>query len=154
MTVEIEYDDKIAVLHLGSDENRFSPAYLDDIEAAIDEVIAESARGLVTTAGGKFYTNGLDLEWLGAHADQGRWYIGRVHQLLARVLTCPYPPRPPSSVTPSAPVRCWRLPMTSASCGRTADTSACPRSTSGSLSTPAWWHSYRPSSPRRQRSRR
>src|ERR1700761_6008103 len=91
MTVEIEYDDKIAVLHLGSDENRFSPAYLDDIEAAIDEVIAESARGLVTTAGGKFYTNGLDLEWLGAHADQGRWYIGRVHQLLARVLTLPIP---------------------------------------------------------------
>ncbi len=91
MTVEIEYDDKIAVLHLGSDENRFSPAYLDDIDAAIDEVIAESARGLVTTAGGKFYTNGLDLEWLGAHADQGRWYIGRVHQLLARVLTLPIP---------------------------------------------------------------
>jgi Delta3-Delta2-enoyl-CoA isomerase len=91
MAVEIEYDDKIAVLHLGGDENRFSPTYLDDIEAAIDEVIAENVRGLVTTAGGKFYSNGLDLEWLGAHADQGRWYIGRVHQLLARVLTLPIP---------------------------------------------------------------
>ena len=91
MAIEIEYDDKIAVLYLGGDENRFSPTYLDDIDAAIDEVVAENARALVTTAGGKFYSTGLDLEWLGAHADQGRWYIGRVHQLLARVLTLPMP---------------------------------------------------------------
>ena len=91
MTLNIEYEDKVAVLHVGGDENRFTPAFLDDIDAAIDQVLADGAQGLVTTASGKFYSNGLDLEWLGAHSDQGRWYIGRVHQLLARVLTLPMP---------------------------------------------------------------
>ncbi|MEW5809097.1 MAG: enoyl-CoA hydratase/isomerase family protein [Actinomycetota bacterium] len=91
MTVSIDYDDTIAVLRLGEDENRFSPTFLDDIEAAIDQVLADGATGLVTTGGAKFYTNGLDLDWLGAHSDQGQWYIGRVHALLARVLTLPVP---------------------------------------------------------------
>lgn len=91
MTLHIDYHDKIAVLHLGPDENRFSPAFLDDLDAALDQVVADGAQGLVTTAGGKFYSNGLDLDWLGAHSDRGRWYIGRVHQLLARVLTLPVP---------------------------------------------------------------
>lgn len=91
MTCKIEYDDNIAVLHLGDGENRFSPAFLDDFDAALDEVVADKAHGLVTVAGGKFYSNGLDLDWLGAHSDQGRWYIGRVHQILARVLTLPVP---------------------------------------------------------------
>lgn len=91
MTLHIDYHDKIAVLHLGPDENRFSPAFLDDLDAALDQVVTDGAQGLVTTAGGKFYSNGLDLDWLGAHSDRGRWYIGRVHQLLARVLTLPVP---------------------------------------------------------------
>lgn len=91
MTVSIHFDDKIAILRLGEDENRFSPTFLDDIDAAIDQCLADGAAGLVTTAGTKFYSNGLDLDWLGAHSDQGSWYIGRVHRLLARVLTLPVP---------------------------------------------------------------
>jgi enoyl-CoA hydratase/carnithine racemase len=91
VTVSIHFDDKIAILSLGEDENRFSPAFLDDIDAAIDQCLADGAAGLVTTAGTKFYSNGLDLDWLGAHSDQGSWYIGRVHRLLARMLTLPVP---------------------------------------------------------------
>ena len=52
---------------------------------------ASGAHGLVTTASGKFYTNGLDLDWLGAHAEQTQQYVGRVQDLLARVLTLPMP---------------------------------------------------------------
>ncbi|BBX71001.1 enoyl-CoA hydratase-related protein [Mycolicibacterium psychrotolerans] len=91
MTVSIDFDDKIAILSLGDDENRFSPTFLDDIDAAIDQALADGAAGLVTTAGSKFYSNGLDLDWLGAHSDQGPWYLERVHRLLARVLTLPVP---------------------------------------------------------------
>ncbi len=91
MTVSLTYDEKIAVLRLGDDENRFTPAFLDDIDAAIDQVFADGAAGLVTTAGAKFYSNGLDLDWLGAHSDQGPWYLGRVHRLLARILVLPVP---------------------------------------------------------------
>jgi enoyl-CoA hydratase/carnithine racemase len=46
---------------------------------------------LVTTARGKFYTNGLDLDWLAAHAEQTQSYVARVQALLARVLTLPMP---------------------------------------------------------------
>jgi enoyl-CoA hydratase/carnithine racemase len=91
VTISLNYDEKIAILDLGDDENRFSPAFLDDINARLDEVLAGGAHGLVTTAAGKFYTNGLDLDWLTAHAEQTQWYVGRVQALLARVLTLPIP---------------------------------------------------------------
>jgi enoyl-CoA hydratase/carnithine racemase len=50
---------------------------------------AEGPRALVTAATGKFFSNGLDLDWLFAHADQHEDYVVRVHELLARVLALP-----------------------------------------------------------------
>lgn len=91
MTISVSYDEKIAVLDLGDDENRFSPTFLDDINGHLDDIEASGPHALVTTASGKFYTNGLDLDWLGAHGDQMQWYVGRVQSLLARVLTLPMP---------------------------------------------------------------
>ena len=91
MTIGLTYEDKIAILDLGADENRFSPAFLDEMDAHLDEVISAGAQGLVTTGGGKFYTNGLDLDWLAANGDQAQWYVGRVQSMLARVLTLPVP---------------------------------------------------------------
>lgn len=46
---------------------------------------------LVTTGGGKFYSNGLDLEWLGAQPERLGEYVARVQQLFERVLTLPVP---------------------------------------------------------------
>jgi len=91
MTISLTYDDKIAILELGDDENRFSPDFLDEIDTRFDEIVAGGAHGLVTTSASKFYTNGLDLDWLTAHAEQHQWYVGRVHALLAHVLTLPIP---------------------------------------------------------------
>jgi enoyl-CoA hydratase/carnithine racemase len=91
MTLTFQWDDKIAVLDLGDDENRFSPEFLDAINDQLDELEAAGAQGLVTTARGKFYTNGLDLDWLAAHAEQTQSYVARVQALLARVLTLPMP---------------------------------------------------------------
>lgn len=91
MTINLQYNDKIAILELGADENRFSPGFLDEMDAHLDEIVAGGAHGLVTTAASKFYTNGLDLDWLTAHAEQYQWYVGRVQALLARVLTLPIP---------------------------------------------------------------
>jgi enoyl-CoA hydratase/carnithine racemase len=91
MTPTLAWDDKIAVVDLGEDENRFSPEFLDAINAHLDEIENAGAQGLVTTGRGKFYTNGLDLDWLGAHGDQTQSYVGRVQALLARVLTFPTP---------------------------------------------------------------
>ncbi|OBG41501.1 enoyl-CoA hydratase-related protein [Mycobacterium sp. E3198] len=91
MTPTLTWDDKIAVVNLGDDENRFSPEFLDAVNAHLDDVEKSGAQGLVTVGGAKFYTNGLDLDWLGAHAEQGQDYVARVQALLARVLTFPAP---------------------------------------------------------------
>ena len=84
-------DDGVAVLNLGDDENRFSLAFLDEIDTRLTEIADSGAAGLVTTGTGKFYSNGLDLDWLLAHGDQMQSYVSRVHALFARVLTLPMP---------------------------------------------------------------
>jgi enoyl-CoA hydratase/carnithine racemase len=91
MGIKLDYEEKIAVLDLGDDENRFSPEFLDEIDARLDEVVDAGAHGLITTGGGKFYSNGLDLDWLMAHGDQTQSYVGRVQGMLARFLTLPVP---------------------------------------------------------------
>jgi Delta3-Delta2-enoyl-CoA isomerase len=86
----LERHDDVFVLDLGDTENRFSPDWLASVEAALDEVAgADGPRALVTAATGKFFSNGLDLDWLFAHADQHEDYVVRVHELLARVLALP-----------------------------------------------------------------
>jgi enoyl-CoA hydratase/carnithine racemase len=81
--------DDVFVLDLGDTENRFHPDWLTSVTAALDEVEKAGPVALVTTATGKFFSNGLDLEWLGAHGDQYHQYAVDVHELLARVLALP-----------------------------------------------------------------
>ncbi|MBY6540401.1 enoyl-CoA hydratase/isomerase family protein [Rhodococcus sp. BP-349] len=90
MTATLNLRDGIAVLTLGDHENRFSPEWLDTVGAQLDQVEAD-ARGLVTVGTGKFYSNGLDLDWLMANGERADWYVGRVHDLFARILTFPLP---------------------------------------------------------------
>lgn len=90
MTATLRYEGDIAVLTLGADENRFSPERLDAITAHLDAA-ERDARGLITTGTGKFWSNGLDLEWLLANGARAEEYVARVHDLLARLLTFPLP---------------------------------------------------------------
>jgi Delta3-Delta2-enoyl-CoA isomerase len=91
MSAHLEITDEIAVLNLGDGENRFSPDWLNTVNGFLDRIESGEAKALVTTGSGKFYSNGLDLDWLAAHNDQGDWYIDQVQQLLARVLVAPVP---------------------------------------------------------------
>jgi Delta3-Delta2-enoyl-CoA isomerase len=91
MPAHLEITDDIALLNLGNDENRFSPEWLETVNVFLDRIESGEAKALITTADGKFYSNGLDLDWLGAHSDQGDWYVDQVHQLLGRVLIAPVP---------------------------------------------------------------
>ncbi len=80
----------VFVLDLGDTENRFHPDWLASVNAALDEVEqADGARALVTTATGKFFSNGLDLEWLSTHEAERGGYVSGVQHLLARVLALP-----------------------------------------------------------------
>lgn len=88
MTATLEYRGKIAVLNLGDDENRFSPDWLDTVNTHLTAA-RSNAQGLITTGSGKFYSNGLDLDWLLAHGDRAEWYVDQVHTLFNRILTFP-----------------------------------------------------------------
>jgi Delta3-Delta2-enoyl-CoA isomerase len=85
-------DGPLWAIDLGDDENRFSPAFLDSMEELLAEIAADAApAALLTTGGGKFYSNGLDLDWLGANPTEMGAYVDRVHALFARMLTLPVP---------------------------------------------------------------
>jgi enoyl-CoA hydratase/carnithine racemase len=89
---ELERDGDIFVLHLGHTENRFHPDWVADMSVLLDEVEhAEGPRALVTTASGKYFSNGLDLEWLSQHGGDLLSYVASVEHLLARVLRLPLP---------------------------------------------------------------
>jgi enoyl-CoA hydratase/carnithine racemase len=86
----LDRQGSVFVLDLGDDENRFHPDWINAVSAALDEVEkAEGPRALVTAATGKYYSNGLDLDWLFAHSDQHQDYVVSVHELLARMLSLP-----------------------------------------------------------------
>ncbi|MBU2694426.1 enoyl-CoA hydratase-related protein [Pimelobacter sp. 30-1] len=82
--------DGVHVLRLGTTENRFTADLLTTIEEALDQVVAAPAP-LVTVAEGKFFSNGLDLDWVLANPDELGPYSARVEVLLARFLTLPVP---------------------------------------------------------------
>ncbi len=85
-------DADVYVLDLGAEENRFNAQSLDAIEACLAEVEgAPAPRALVTTASGKFWSNGLDLEWMATQGEAAVPFVARVHELLARVLALNVP---------------------------------------------------------------
>jgi enoyl-CoA hydratase/carnithine racemase len=86
--LHLERRDDVFVLRMRGGENTFDPAFLRELGAALDAVEkSDGPAALVTTGEGKFYSNGLDLAWLGG---EGRAEIGpflaAVHRLFARVL--------------------------------------------------------------------
>jgi Delta3-Delta2-enoyl-CoA isomerase len=83
----LERDGDVFILNLGDDENRFNPPWVNAVTAALDEVeAADGPKALVTTATGKFWSNGLDLAWIGEHLEEAQAFIDTVHELFARQL--------------------------------------------------------------------
>jgi Delta3-Delta2-enoyl-CoA isomerase len=84
--VELDVQGAVHVLHMDEGENRFNPPFLRAMHAAVDVIEAqEGPCALVTTGAGKFFSNGLDLEWLGS-GDDTTGFIESVHALLGRIL--------------------------------------------------------------------
>jgi enoyl-CoA hydratase/carnithine racemase len=88
--VRVERDGDVAVLVLGDGENRFNADSVGAIGAALDAVEASDAAGLVTTARGKIWSNGLDLDWMGT-SGAGLEFVRSLQALMARVLLFPMP---------------------------------------------------------------
>ena len=90
--IHLERIGNVFVLRFDAPENRFRPERVTAWHEALDEVEAAGApAALVTTGTGKFYSNGLDLEWLLSEADEAtrETYIPGVLGLMARVLVFP-----------------------------------------------------------------
>ncbi len=88
----LDRDGEVYLLDLGDTENRFHPDWLAEVQGHLGVVAAaDGPRALVTTARGKFFSNGLDLDWLAGNGERLLSYIVEVHALLARVLALPVP---------------------------------------------------------------
>lgn len=89
---DLQRHGAVYVLILGEDENRFHPDRLSAINSALDEVeAADGPKAVVTTGSGKFYSNGLDLDYMAANPDAAEANLADVHALFARVLAFPAP---------------------------------------------------------------
>ncbi|MFE0749302.1 enoyl-CoA hydratase/isomerase family protein [Gordonia sp. NPDC058843] len=91
---------EVVELHLGArgeeisesnPENRFRLEWLDEVDGLLDGIVADPTRPLVITATGKFFSNGLDTDYIFTAPDQLPGYLDRVHALYAKVLTLPVP---------------------------------------------------------------
>jgi enoyl-CoA hydratase/carnithine racemase len=86
----LDRDGDVLILHLGDDENRFNPDWVGAVGALLEEAAAtEAPRALVLGASGKIWSNGLDLDWIGANLDQLDDFIPSVQELFASTLVFP-----------------------------------------------------------------
>lgn len=84
--------DDVFVLTMCDGENRFNRRSVDTLNALLDEVeAADGPKALVVTGEGKFFSNGLDLDWLSTGAEDLVEFILDVTRMWARVLEAPYP---------------------------------------------------------------
>lgn len=88
--MELSRTGDVFVLTMDDGDNRLNRGFVDEMNRALDEVEAFAGNSaLVTTGVGKFYSNGLDLEWLQTGAEDFRAFVGDVEVLLARLLGFP-----------------------------------------------------------------
>ncbi len=86
--IDLRRDGDVFILQMSNGENRFNGESVRAIHAALDEVAAaEGPKSLLTTGEAKFYSNGLDLDWMQTPeaAEQSGFMTG-VHAILGRIL--------------------------------------------------------------------
>ncbi len=89
--IDLSRHGAVFVLAMQAGENRFNRAFLDALGRALDEVEASSGpAGLVTVGAEKFYSNGLDLDWL-MSSGTGPAFIGDFLAFFARMMALPLP---------------------------------------------------------------
>lgn len=91
--IPVRGDRYVFQLVLGGDgEHRLNPDSIAELNKALDEVENDaSASALLTTNEGKFFSNGLDLDYLKHNPDKHTLLIVLFHKLLQRILCFPIP---------------------------------------------------------------
>lgn len=89
--IHLDRKGPVFVAQMDDDENRMNQPWLDAITSVLDEVeAAPSPKALVTAGAGRFYSNGLDLEWLLAGEVHMRAWVAGVESIFARILGAPF----------------------------------------------------------------
>jgi len=87
--IDLRREGDVFVLSMDSGENRFRPEFSAAWNEALDEVEgAAGPKALVTTGTGKFYSNGLDVEYMMQCGDIPA-YVSSVLAVMKRVLVLP-----------------------------------------------------------------
>ena len=87
----LDRDGDVFLLDLGDGDNRFNADTIAGINAALDDVErGEPPTALVTTATGKIWSNGLDLDYM-ATLDDFVPFVAEVQRIMARILELPMP---------------------------------------------------------------
>ncbi len=96
--IDLEREGDVFTMTMNAGENRWNTTFVEEISRVLDEVESSSgAAALVSTAASdKFYSNGLDLDWVqqpDAHPQGGdREVFGDVFmKLMSRMITFPIP---------------------------------------------------------------
>lgn len=95
--IELQREGDVFILTMDDGENRWNTSFVRAFAAALDEVEAsEGPAALVTTSSSeKFFSNGLDLEWVsstGEHRGGDRSVFGdEFMALMGRIITLPIP---------------------------------------------------------------
>ncbi len=83
--ITVDTHGTVAVIRMEGGENRINDDFVDGFLDALDVVEArEGPIALITTGVDRFFSNGLDLEWMAA-SNQGSGFLERVHELFARI---------------------------------------------------------------------
>ena len=94
MPFDLERQENVFILTMDEDDNRFNESSLARLNEALDEVEAfDGPSALVTTGSGKFFSNGLDLDWI--MSGEASWSFAELametQRLFARTLIFPRP---------------------------------------------------------------
>src|SRR5262245_38542578 len=92
--IDLRREGSVFVLTLQGGENRFNRPFLEALHRALDTVEASSGPAALVTVGGqeKFYSTGLDLDWLGgAGQSEAPRFVDAVIALFGRVVALGVP---------------------------------------------------------------
>ncbi len=84
--ITIDTHGAVAVIRMDGGENRINDDFVDGFLGALEVVEAtEGPIALITTGVDKFFSNGLDLEWMAESTRGSGPFLERVHELFARI---------------------------------------------------------------------
>ena len=96
MELQLERIGDVFLLDMGEGEKRFNPDAIAALNGALDQVEDAYSTGeqvaLVTTGTGKFFSNGIDLDWMfGDEPKDVPAFLQSMMEMWARVMSLPIP---------------------------------------------------------------